>query len=147
MSYRLPNSFSSHQQVEALLMSTQQLKTTDYTTPQNWPENVQEFAQVNTLREMTPAINTKLVSFLKSVLVSSPQLSLVMASMPTGDEITELTGWFRSHVHPQAVLHIAQNSDLIAGCILRTDSSVYDLSLRTSLFDNSHKLAERLQHA
>lgn len=147
MTYRLPNSFSSPQQIEALFNEVQKLKPAVLAMPQKWPTNVQEFAQTNALASLTLATQAKLVSYLKELLVSSPQLSLVVASMPNGEELAELTGWFRSHIHPYATLHIAQNSDLLAGCILHTDEAVYDLSLRSSLFANSNKLVERLQHA
>lgn len=147
MAYRLSNSLSTPQQVEALLSEVQKLKPAVLATSQKWPTNVQEFAQTNALASLTLASQAKLVNYLKELLTSGPQFSLVVASMPNGEELAELTGWFRSHIHPQAMLHIAQNSDLLAGCILRTDEAVYDLSLRSSLFANSDKLVERLQHA
>lgn len=147
MAYRLPNSFSSSQQIEALLSEVEKLKPAVLVLPQKWPTHLQEFAQTNAIGSLTIATQAKLVSYLKALLSSSPQISLVVASMPNGEELNELTGWFRSHIHPHTMLHIAQNSDLLAGCVLRTSGQVYDLSLRSNLFANSEKLVERLQHA
>lgn len=147
MAYRLPNSFSSPQQIEALLGDIEKLKPTMLSTPQKWPTRVQEFAMSNALASLTLASQSKLVGYLKELLATSPQISLVVANMPNGEELAELTGWFRSHIHPHTTLHIAQNSDVIAGCVLRTDEAVYDFSLRSGLFANSEKLAKRLAHA
>ncbi len=147
MAYRIPNTFSSTQQISALLTELEKLKPEVFALPQKWPSHLQEFAQINALGNLTVASQSKLISFVKEVLASSPQLSLIVASMPNNEDLSELTGWFRSYIHPHATLHIAQNSDLLAGCILRTKDKVYDFSLRSSLFANSAKLVERLQHA
>ncbi|MBA3679304.1 hypothetical protein H0W80_03915 [Candidatus Saccharibacteria bacterium] len=146
MGYRLPNTFSRRQQLERVLDQVQKLKPAVFDTAQKWPLELQEFTQANNISVFTTTTQANLASYFKRLLQSAPQISLVMAALPNSEEQAELIGWLRSHIHPQAFMHIAQNSDLLAGCIVRTDNMVYDFSLRSSLFAQSDSLAMRLQN-
>lgn len=144
MAYRLPHAVVTRPQLEQLKRELESLTASQLTKPTKWSASLSQFIAMNRISTLTPAIQKKLLSALTATLKTSPQLSISLADLPDAEQQTELVTWLRSRIHPQLLLHFNQDSDVMAGCIIRSEHSVYDLSLRNVLFSNTAKLAEKL---
>ena len=78
---------------------------------------------------------------------TAPRMHISFASDPSSAFIAKLVTWLRGHIHPKILLTIGLQPTIAAGCIVRTDSKVFDLSLRQSLAGQRVKLMEALNMA
>ena len=106
--------------------------------------NLQDLAVTNDLSELNTVLVKKLLVFVDTVLKEAPEISLSLASLPNAEERSELVSWLRGKLNSQLMMHIIIQPDLLAGCMLRTESGVHDWSLRTALESNQEKLIKRL---
>lgn len=144
MAYRLPHAVVTRPQLEQLKRELEGLTAAQLTKPGRWSASLSQFIAMNRITTLTPVIQKKLISALDATLKTSPQISISLGDLPDAEQQTELVTWLRSRIHPQLLLHLNQDSDVMAGCIIRTDHEVYDMSLKSALFSNTAKLAEKL---
>lgn len=75
---------------------------------------------------------------------TAPRMHISFASDPSSAFIAKLVTWMRGHIHPMVLLTIGLQPTIAAGCIVRTDNKVIDLSLRQNLSGQRAKLIEAL---
>ena len=144
MAYRLPNDIATKLQLEQLLRELRLLSESQLAKSSNQSDLLQQFLAINSIGTLSPSARDKLVAGISNLLRTAPQLSLVLADLPTGDDLIELVGWLRSQLHPTLLIRLVQDSEIMAGCMVSTTSSLHHLSLRSALFANSAKLATEL---
>ncbi len=64
-------------------------------------------------------------------LSSAPLIHISFAIEPSPRVIDTILGWLRSNIHPNLLLQIGLQPTIAAGCILRTPSKIFDMSLRS----------------
>ena len=80
-----------------------------------------------------------LIAFLKHVTASSPTIHISFAADPSAAFTAKIVGWLRANVHPLVLLQIGLQPTIAAGCVVRTNNKVFDLSLRQR-FSDQHSL-------
>ena len=74
-----------------------------------------------------------------------PIVHLTFASEADSDSLQQLVAWVRTSIHPQAVLTVGLQPELIGGVHIRTTNHVHDLSVRARLGDARHLIREELE--
>ena len=86
----------------------------------------------------------QLKEFLKKAQISAPVVHISFASDPPPQFMGKIVQWFRREIHPMVLLNVGLEPSIAAGCIVRTSSRVFDLSLRSSLMKQQPLLREYL---
>ncbi len=74
-----------------------------------------------------------------------PIVHMTFAAQADTESVQWLAACARRLIHPQAVLTIGLQPDLIGGVHIRTTNHVYDLSVRAQLVDARHFIREELE--
>jgi len=82
--------------------------------------------------------------FLAGIEKSAPMIHISFASDPSSAFVAKLVTWLRGNIDPRALLQIGLQPTIAAGCIVRTSSKIFDLSLRENLKSQRPKLIEAL---
>lgn len=83
---------------------------------------------------------TQLQAFLAVLLQHAPTIHMSFASDPSSAFTAKIVAWLRANVHPFALLQIGLQPSIAAGCIVRTNNKVFDLSLRQHFADQKQML-------
>lgn len=100
--------------------------------------------QINLLKEDERA---KLQGNLKQIYDHAPSMHISFAVEPSPKALEKILVWIRQNVHPQALLNIGLQPGIAAGCVLRTNNKVFDMSLRSSLQKQSEYLVQLVRGA
>jgi F0F1-type ATP synthase delta subunit len=87
----------------------------------------------------------KLRSFLQTVATSAPVVHISFAADPSSTFTAKVVAWFRTNIHPYALIQLGLQPSIAAGCIVRTDNKMFDFSLRNHFQDKRSLLIEALQ--
>lgn len=71
-----------------------------------------------------------LADFLKYVIKQAPAVHISFAADPSGAFTAKIVGWLRANVDPLVLVQIGLQPSIAAGCVVRTQNKVFDLSLR-----------------
>lgn len=108
-------------------------------------QSLRETAHVNNCDLKTVAVRTQLRENLAALKKSAPIMHISFAASPKVDFLSTITGWFRREIHPHALLEVGLQPSIAAGCVLRTNSKYFDLSLRRRLLENDELLTKTLR--
>lgn len=86
----------------------------------------------------------QLLEVLGKVKDTAPTLHVTFASNPEPDVIQQLVEWFRTQLHPVALISVGLQPNIVGGCVARTPDHIYDFSLRRQFRDNIPILAEEI---
>lgn len=89
-----------------------------------------------------PAQTEKLLKELEAIRDKAPTAHMMMAALPNRDLKRKLTDWFRTEIHPFALLTFATRADIGGGFILQAGSHVYNYSFREQLLSHKHRISE-----
>lgn len=95
-----------------------------------------ELAQSRGYRLDSSNDRQQLARDVQSLIASSPEYHISFASEPPIRKLKQLVQWLRENVHPQLLVQVGLQPLITAGCVIRTNNSVIDLSLRRS-FDEA----------
>ncbi len=79
---------------------------------------------------------------LDELLNKAPVVHLTLAALPARTFKRKITLWFRTEVHPQALLTFSARADLGGGVVVQAGSHVYDYTFRRSILDNKKRISE-----
>jgi hypothetical protein len=103
-------------------------------------DRLKDFLDMNGLTITADSLaRTELVKQMRILKDKAPVVHLTFATEADQDSLSQLAGWLRESVHPQAVIQTGLQPALIAGVYVRTPNRVYDLSMRAQ-FQNSRGL-------
>lgn len=74
-----------------------------------------------------------LASRIKQLKDGSPMVHIVFAEEPRPEVLQKFTAWVRANLHPAALMHVGFQPGIVAGCVIRTPSHMYDFSIRAML--------------
>jgi F0F1-type ATP synthase delta subunit len=86
----------------------------------------------------------ELMQFLVAIEQHAPTIHMSFASDPSSAFVAQMVTWLRTNIHPQILLQIGLQPTIAAGCVVRTPSKYFDLSLRQNLSQQRAKLVEAL---
>lgn len=88
----------------------------------------------------------QVLKVLTTIRKQAPQVHLSLAALPARTLKRQLTVWFRTQIHPYALLTFTARSDLCGGIVVQAGSHIYDFSFREPLINNRARLAELVQY-
>lgn len=87
----------------------------------------------------------QLLQRMQQFKATMPIVHLTFASEADSGSLQQLVAWIREAIHPQAVLTVGLQPELIGGVHIRTTNHVHDLSVRARLGDARHLIREELE--
>ena len=118
-------------------------------TPMSLPrlsKLLDDTAQINKLNLLEENDRKALINALSYIKDHGPRLHISFSAEPSAPFVTKIAEYIRNNISPLALLQIGLQPTIAAGCIIRTPSKQFDLSLRQHLRDNTKKLTD-LIHA
>ena len=153
----LPDSIATKRDVLALIheleqadrtLTTVEVKTKVGAAPKVdvvLSEQLMDFLHTNRMQLGDARVRSELIAQLHHLIDVMPIINVTFAAEADADSLQKLIAWVRESVHPQAVIAVGLQPDLIGGVYVRTLNQVYDLSLRTQLKDARHLISEELE--
>lgn len=92
--------------------------------------SLSELAAINGLDLDDGAVRSRLKGVLGDIKKHAPVIHLGLASESTNAELKPIIDWMRSNLHPNTLLHVGLQPDIIGGCTIRTPNRYYDFSLK-----------------
>lgn len=162
MSFLLPDSIYSPQQIESQLLKLEQL--TDFnqrtqarqrlklqTSPDQTAETLQaELADLFAAADLDPTSQEsidRLQTELVQIKESTPVIHITLTAMPGPNLQQQLVSWFRLNIHPQLLVAFSYNRHLAGGMVVRTAAKIYDFSFRKRLLAGSDEMTRILRGA
>ncbi|MBI2798381.1 F0F1 ATP synthase subunit delta [Candidatus Saccharibacteria bacterium] len=142
MAYKLPANIANRTQLRHLQRLLGRLKTG---MKVNDPD-LNALLSENGIKSLNLKTVQALKQFVSDCMQTAAEISVFLASAPSDDETAELVQWLRGRLQPNLLVHIVQSPEILAGCIVRTDRSIYDLSLRQALTQNKQLLIKALHN-
>ena len=87
---------------------------------------------------------SELIKQLRQIKESVPVIHMTFAVPADRESLQQLVAWLRTSVHPQAVISIGLQPNLVAGVSIRTTNHVHDFSMRSALKKNHGLLVKEL---
>lgn len=84
---------------------------------------------------------------LNGLLDNPAKIHISFASTPSSSFLSQVVGWLRQNVHKTAMIEVGLQPSIAAGCIVRTNNKVFDLSLRKHFKMNRQMLSEALEES
>lgn len=104
-------------------------------------------ARENKVNLLDENARSELRGQLKEVYERAPSLHISFAIEPSPKALEKILVWMRQNIHPQALLQVGLQPAIAAGCMLRTNNKVFDLSLRSNLKKQSGYLTQLVEGA
>jgi len=101
--------------------------------PPRLSRSLDQLAQANKVNLLEDAQRRQLYDELNEVLGRAPLIHMSFASEASPKALDRIIDWLRSNIHPQTLLQVGLQPTIAAGCVVRTSSRVFDLSLRSHL--------------
>lgn len=92
-----------------------------------------EMADQSKLNLLKKTDRDRLLKFLVILTQKAPVIHMSFASEPSTAFMNKLIVWLRENIHPQLVVSVGLQPSIAAGCVVRTNSTQYDFSLRQAL--------------
>lgn len=106
-----------------------------------------DFAAINELNLLQPAVRRDAVSFLVDTAHTSPVVTMSFGADPSSAFISKIVAWLRQNTHPLVLLRIGLQPNIGAGCTLRTTNHYFDFSLRQHFESQKQVLIDQLHAA
>lgn len=87
----------------------------------------------------------KVTEFLTKTKDTAPVIHISFAADPSAAFTAKIVGWFRSNIHPHALIQLGLQPDIAAGCVVRTNNKAFDFSLRNRFFEKRDFLLQSIE--
>lgn len=82
---------------------------------------------------------------LRQLKKNAPVVHMAFASTADRESLQKIAAWLRDSIHPQAVIAVGLQPELVGGTYIRTTNHVYDFSLRAKLTGHRHLIREQVE--
>jgi F0F1-type ATP synthase delta subunit len=106
-----------------------------------------EVAKENNYNLLEEDQRKALMQQLETVIGKAPLLHISFAADPSPKALEKILIWFRTNIHPQALLQVGLQPSIAAGCVVRTSNKVFDMSLREYLNEQQKYLTQLIDVA
>lgn len=154
---RLPTSIITKADLVRLVHEVEQLDV-DFTTASvhdkagvksHWQPVLS--AQLNDYLTLNPVELEKandrrdVIKQLRQLKKTAPVVHMAFASTADRESLQKIVDWLRESAHPQAVIAVGLQPDLVGGTYIRTTNHVHDFSLRAKLAGHRHLIREQVE--
>lgn len=108
-------------------------------------EQLSDFIELNSLQLESSGQRADLIERLRQLKDHTPVIHLTFAAEADRESLQQLVEWLRASVHPQAVISVGLQPDLVGGVYVRTLNRVHDLSLRARLAGHRHLITQKVE--
>jgi F0F1-type ATP synthase delta subunit len=81
---------------------------------------------------------------LEELKAHAPIMHISFAAEPSAAFLTQIITWLRMNVHPDLIIQVGLQPQIAAGCIVRSENKLFDLSLRANFTSKREQLAAML---
>ncbi len=105
---------------------------------------LEELASANKVLLTDQKQRTQLLELLKGFQKHAPRIHMSLAAEPTAKFTQKIVIWMRKNIHPLALLEVGLQPNIAAGCIVRTNNKMFDMSLRHCFTEKRLLLVEKI---
>lgn len=105
---------------------------------------LEDLARVNNISLTDKVQREQLIGVLKAFNLHAPRIHVSVAVEPSAAFIQRITLWMRTNINPVLLIEIGLQPTLAAGCMIRTNNKIFDMSLRHRFAENHHLLFEKI---
>ncbi len=131
-------------EVEDMIASERGDKLRPGKTGQQMSRLLQMVSDANVGDDGPPTLQS-LKQALTSVYQKAPVVHLSFAANPSPEFLERIVGWFRKEVNSYILLQIGLQPSIAAGCVIRTPSKYFDLTMRKRFSEKRSVLVEQLR--
>lgn len=106
---------------------------------------LEELASLNGVSLLDAGQRAQLLELAHALHEHAPRVRMSLATEPSGRFLQTVIVWLRGNIHPTLLLEIGMQPSLAAGCMLRTQNKVFDMSLRHRFEEQRGLLAEKIK--
>lgn len=92
-----------------------------------------------------PQVRAECIKQLRALKDNAPMIHMTFASSPDRNSLQRLVDWLREKVHPQALIAVGLQPELIGGVHVRTTNHMHDMSLRAQLAGHRDVITQELE--
>lgn len=92
-----------------------------------------DIAEANALDLTNDDHRTTIKTQLKLLKAKGAVVHMTFAEEPTPEIMVKMVAWIRANLHPSALVQTGLQPGIVAGCIVRTPSHIYDFSISSVL--------------
>jgi F0F1-type ATP synthase delta subunit len=100
--------------------------------------------EANALQLLDATDRARAAEFLEKVASDAPVVHISFATDPSPAFMTKIVTWLRQNIHPQLLVQIGLQPSIAAGCVVRTESKVFDFSMRQFLVEKRDLLTQAI---
>ena len=105
---------------------------------------LEDLARLNKVQLTDQKQREQLIVLLKAFYDHAPRIHMSLATEPSANFVRKITVWLRTNIHPVILLEIGLQPTLAAGCMIRTNNKIFDLSLRHRFTENRELLVQKI---
>jgi F0F1-type ATP synthase delta subunit len=89
-----------------------------------------ELMQTNKMNGLQSTERQKLIKWLTAIKKKAPVVHISFGADPSPVFLQKLVAWFRQNIHQFLMIRVGLQPNIGAGCMIRTNNKVFDMSLR-----------------
>lgn len=105
---------------------------------------LEELARLNKVQLTDETQRTQLLALLHRFKDHAPRIHMSLATEPSARFTRKIVIWMRKNIHPLILLEVGLQPTLAAGCMVRTNNKIFDMSLRHSFTENRGLLVQKI---
>lgn len=106
--------------------------------------SLEDLARVNNIQLTDTTQRTQLLALLHGFKDHAPRVHMSLATEPSAKFTRKIVIWMRKNIHPLMLLEVGLQPTLAAGCIVRTENKLFDMSLRHRFTENRGLLVQKI---
>lgn len=105
---------------------------------------LEELAKLNNVQLTDATQRQQLETVLDAFKKHAPRIHVSLATEPSANFTRKILIWLRTNVHPLILLEVGLQPTLAAGCVIRTNNKMFDMSLRHRFAEKRQFLADKI---
>jgi hypothetical protein len=105
---------------------------------------LEDLAQANKIQLTDETQRAQLLALLNGFKAHAPRVHMSLATEPSAKFTHNIVIWMRKNIHPLLLLEVGLQPTLAAGCMIRTNNKLFDLSLRHKFTENRALLVQKI---
>lgn len=106
---------------------------------------LEEIAGANHVTLTDGAQRTQFLTLLHGFKDHAPRIHMSLATEPSAKFTRKIIIWLRANIHPLILLEVGLQPTLAAGCMVRTNNKLFDMSLRHRFTENRGMLMQKIE--
>lgn len=105
---------------------------------------LEELARSNKVQLTDEAQRSQLLALLHGFMKHAPRIHMSLATEPSAKFTRKIIIWMRKNIHPLILLETGLQPTMAAGCMVRTNNKIFDMSLRHRFAENRGLLVQKI---